>query len=334
MSTDFEAHGLADGRLAAAARQWLLTVDFEAFPAGGIDTWVEALRAWARCARAAGIRFSFFVSIEDLAALRASDSRSYRVLADALADLVQAGSRLYPHNHCVFDPATGVKANEASGLPQTVEGYPRRASVFYDVVYRSGLDWGDWLSTVFDTYRAALTDAGVDAPARLAFRPGGWDHGVTRDDLVRYVAGLARHRVAFDSSATSGEYGTASWRVGAPFGENIYRLTGGVTEIAPCWSLNCGLGLVSSPQGVAALTRLMRDHRRLVASRAPGAFDTVLHFDHLFHATRGRRHESFAVTDISTVRARVERFFAALRRLRRALALDPVTFEDVALATR
>jgi hypothetical protein len=328
VTTDLERVGLARGPVRVPARLWLLTCDFEAFRPGVIPLWAAAMRRWAQRAREADLRFSFFVSLEDVARVRANSPAGYDELLAAARDLHAAGTRFHPHNHCLYDPDSGVKTNAHTGLPERIDGYPRRASMFYDVVYRGERDWPEWLGTVRADWERFLADAGLPLPERPAFRPGGWDHGVTDDDLRTYVRGVAERGFAYDSSATSGEFGTPSWRVGKPFGENVFSLDGGVVEVAPSWSLDCGAALLS-PAGARAASEL-RGQRALWGGRAEGVFDTVLHFDHLFHEGRGAGRRLWAVEDQADVLARVDRFFRRLRFLRRALRMErSVTYDEL-----
>ena len=331
MTSDLERAGLAREPLKVDGRSWLLTCDFEAFRPDAAPLWAAAMRRWARRAGESELRFAFFVSVEDLARLRAANRPGYEDLLAAAADLHATGTRFHPHNHCLYDPETGEKPNAHTGLPERIDGYPRRASMFYDVVYRSGRDWPEWLGTVRATWERFLDEAGLPVPDRPAFRPGGWDHGVTDDDLRTYVRGVAERGFAYDSSATAGEFGTPSWRVGKPFGASVFALEGGVVEVAPSWSLDCGASVLS-PAGARAAAEL-RGQRALWGGRAEGVFDTVLHFDHLFHTGRGAGRRLWAVEDEAEVTARVDRFFRRLRLLRRALRLErSVTYEDLSPA--
>jgi hypothetical protein len=70
--TDFEACGLARGRLPVGGRHLLLSVDFEAFAPGEAPQWCQAMRAWARAAERYALPFAFFIAVEDVVRLRAA----------------------------------------------------------------------------------------------------------------------------------------------------------------------------------------------------------------------------------------------------------------------
>ena len=237
------------GTCLPAGRQLALTVDVEAFDASRIELWCQAMADWGREAAAAGLRFSHFVSMEHVARLRTRHPGPYEEFACSLRSLLSAKCRIYPHNHCVFDPVTGEFPGESSGWPQRIVGYRPRASMFYDVVRRHNLNLAEWLGVVTAEYDRLLRYAELAMPSTRAFRPGGWDHGSTADEMRTYVSALATCGYRVDSSDAAGAFGDRTWRVGTAFGKNVYRLPGGMIELAPSWSLTCGapLDLPSRP---------------------------------------------------------------------------------------
>lgn len=318
------------GYVSAPSRQLLLTVDVEAFDAGSIDLWCEAMEQWGREGAAARLRFSHFVSIEHVARLRARHPEAHERFVSALGSLVTGKSRLYPHNHCVFDPSTGDFPGESSGWPQRIPGYRPRASMFYDVVRRHNVDLTAWLEVVTAEYDRILSDAAVKPPSVRAFRPGGWDHGSTYDELRTYLAALAKCGYRIDSSDAGGVFGEASWRVGAPFSRNVYRLPDGLIEVASSWSLTCGARL-SSARGLAALVALIGQPHVWLDQR-PGVVVGVLHLDHLFHDWTGRTG-AFGVRSVQLVAARIKRLMKGLATLQQTLEFEPATFDDLTLDT-
>ena len=315
MTTDFERFGLSNGSVAVPGRLSLPTVDFEAFTAQDLADWISAMSAWSVATEGNHQRFSFFVAVEDVTALRRADPRSYRSFCDGVKSLARAGADFQPHNHCVFDPATGRKLSEWTGWPQKAPDYNRRTSMYYDVVHRHGLGWTDWLDVVLDEFRRFLADAEVPQPTRLAFRAGGWDHGSSPDEIQDYVRGLEERGVQFDSSASSGAFGSPSWKVGAAFGSNVFMLGPDLTEIAPCWSLHGG----GTPRGrsiAASITRLIRQPEVWLRRRNPGIFVSVLHFDHLV-----RGGDLASLTNLIRV----------IRSVERGLRLENATFASPAL---
>jgi hypothetical protein len=324
--TDFERYGLSDARLSTAGRSWLLTVDFEAFPANRLDNWLEAMDHWASLSARGNWRFSFFLALEDVVRLRAGARSSYCSFLQAVKELHHAGTRFYPHNHGVFDPRTGLLAPDRS---HRIPGYRKRASFVYDVIHRHGEDLSNWIRHLIFHYDGFLTDAGLPRPDRLAFRAGGWDHGDTLETSRAYVRALDQNAVSYDSSASSGQFGTRTWRVGAPFGSNVFALSPSLVEVAPCWSLNCDAKLLSR-HGAASLARLARQPRAWLSRTLPGAFVTVLHFDHLFR-TAHPDGTAVATASPGTVEDRVERFFRLISVLRQTLRLQSITFEELAI---
>jgi len=331
-ATDFESYGLSTGPLSPRDGYLVLTVDFEAFTPDAIPLWTAAMEHWSDGAEAAGLVFTYFIAVEDVALLRARDAHAYRALGSGLHALAAAGGEFHPHNHRVFDLQSGAPLTPQGAAGQRASGYPRRASMFYDVVYRHRRGWGEWMQEVTRTYESLLADAAIAAPARLAFRPGGWDHGATREDLERYLDGVAEAGYAIDSSATAGVFGEASWRVGAPAGRNIYELRGGLVEIAPCISMDCGAPLASR-RGLSLLKGVATQSTLWRPPFSEMAFVVVLHLDHLFHELRGGRIRYFAVQDERVIRRRVDRAVRQLAAFRRAMRLTSAGISDVAVQT-
>jgi hypothetical protein len=200
--------------------------------------------------------------------------------------------------------------------------------MFFDVVHRQGLDLTEWLGVVTAEYDQLLRDAGVAPPTAAVFRPGGWDHGSTTDEMQNYVRALAHCGYAIDSSDATGSFGDPSWRVGLPFGRNAYRLSGGLFEIAPSWAFTCGAPLASR-RGLAPVAGLARQPR-LWMTRQPGVSVCVLHFDHVFHDW-GTRDEVFGVLSPVVVADRIHRMMRTLSIVQTRLGLAPSTFDDLTL---
>jgi hypothetical protein len=323
--TDFERFGLAGRRVPIGDRRWLLTIDFEGFDPGALDEWIEGMRHWASLSRGGGWRFSIFLAVEDVVRLRAASQPLYEDFVRAAKELIEAGTTFYPHNHGVFDTTTGLLA---AVRPQKVPGYRKRASFAYDVVHRHGEDLTNWVARVVAHYEDFLGDVGIARPQRLAFRAGGWDHGDTAEMARAFVRAVDKNGFSFDSSASSGVFGTKSWRVGAPFGANVFALSASLTEVAPCWALNCAAG-VATRDTAAAAVRLLRQPRLWLSRTAPGAFVTVLHFDHLFRGVERGSAGDFAPR--AAVEEQVTRFFEMISFLRSTLHLESTTFEDLSL---
>lgn len=271
--------GLAGEPLEIAGRKLVLTVDFEAFSPSSVRQWCVAMDSWAEASAQRQLRFDFFVAVEDIAALRAADSSMYRHFLDSLRRLVEGGVDVHPHNHGPFDPSSGRPATAKSDRRHVVPGYTKRASFYYDTVYRHEWDLQAWLDVVRTEHARLLADLGVQAPRHVAFRAGGWDHGASAADTRAYVEAVAGARFTYDSSASYGTYGTESWRVGKPYGENVFRLTPDLIEVAATWSVNCGVHPLS-PRSIVSLARLLRQPG--VATGRDGAAVAALHFDHLF----------------------------------------------------
>jgi hypothetical protein len=312
--------------MAVTGRYLLVTVDFEAFQPEHVNTWCMAMEHWAERAKRAGLRFCFFIAVENVARLRAQAPDRYRRFITCLHRLQDGGSAFYPHNHYVFDPDTGarpVSPHAASTPPPT---YTKRASMYWDVVYRHRLHLAGWLKVVRATYDVLLRDADLMQPNVLAFRAGGWDYGSSSADLANYIDSLAAAGVQIDSSACSGAFGTASWRMGSWFGSNMFRLAPGLIEVAPCSSLD------ASRSAARCAARSVYDfvaHGVWPLTSANGAFVLVIHFDHLFHELRRGTYRHFCVADSATLGARIDRLFAQLTFWRSALSLTSVSFDDL-----
>jgi hypothetical protein len=323
LPTDFEQHGLVERWLRTDDRAWLLTIDFEAFTPEALVAWLDAMQVWARLSAEGRWRFSIFLAVEDVVRLRAASESLYDGFLRAAKALSDAGTTFHPHNHGVFDSKTGLLA---AVRPQHIPGYRKRASFAYDVVHRHRVELADWVAQVVDHYDEFLVDARIPRPRRLAFRAGGWDYGDTAETSRAYIRALEQSSFSIDSSASSGVFGTKSWRVGAPFGSNIFALSSSLVELAPCWSMNCGVG-VATRQGVAAVARLLRQPGLWLTRTAPGAFVTVLHFDHLF--CPDGQCSGNGLASRGTVEKRVNRFFELIAVLRGRLKLESTSLEDL-----
>jgi hypothetical protein len=194
-------------------------------------------------------------------------------------------------------------------------------------VRREGLDLGEWLVTVAQTYERLLDDAGVAPPQWQTFRPGSWDSGSSPSDLEQYIDALVSNRMTFTSGAASGIFGTPSERIGANYGDNVFRLSKGPIEVAPCVFLDCGAPLGSRSWAGAA--RRMLGQAGAFAREEGGALVTVLHLDHLFHVRERGVYRYFVVDDEAVVEARVDRFFRYLAACRRLMGVEPITFEEL-----
>jgi hypothetical protein len=328
--TDFETFGLSYGPLDVVGRNAVLTVDFEAFDPATLTTWIDAVKRWAEHAYHTELRFAFFIALENVAVIRHKAAKKYGGFTSALRELVEAGSIIYAHNHGPFDTTSGSRTTVTGNLYNDIADYSKRASFFYDTVIRNNIDIGTWFTVIDNEYRRLLDDVGVKCPIRPAFRAGGWDHGSSETEVRSYVTGIRRSGFAIDSSATSGTYGTRSWRVGAPYGENIFSLGPELKEIAACWNIDCGARTFSG-RTARSLLRLA-SQSALLNRRRDGAFVVVIHFDHLFHSGRAAHRRSFAVLDKAIVAERINSFMTPLAFfLRRGLGLKSVTFDDLVL---
>jgi hypothetical protein len=316
LSTDFERYGISTAPLTVRGRRWLFTVDFEAFRPGTFDQWITGMEIWAHVSARRGWKSCMFVAVEDVARLRSGPAREYHRFLAAAQEMAACGAVFYPHNHGVFDESGRMHADR----PQHVPGYPKRASMFFDVVYRHRRDIGEWLSGVRGHYRSWLEDAAIQPPNSIAFRAGGWDYGADEADARAFVAALADGGFSWDSSASSGVFGERSWTVGAAFGRNVFGLASGLTEAAACWGVD-GLGALHHPRTVRVLLRPLTQLR--LWTRRPGVFVTVFHFNSLF------RHNG--ANDPASVAKRVEAVFARQELLRSALAMPTASFDDLEL---
>jgi hypothetical protein len=323
LKTDFERFGLSGEPLRVEGRVWLLTVDFEAFGRYPIGDWIPAMRRCASLARAGAWKLSIFLATEDVVALRARGGKVYADFLEAAGALHEAGARFYAHNHCVFDLETGESRDPSPDPPQRIEGYARRASLYYDAVHKHSVDLADWLVRIRDVHESFLDEAGIPRPRRAAFRAGGWDHGSTPAEAKRYLDALRAAGFDLDSSATSGVFGTRTWRVGAPFGANAFSLPPNLVEVAPTGALDFGVPLMSRAFA-GSLARHARQPSLWIPPSRPGALVSVLHFDHLFGPPSAPR-------DATDANKRLERFFRRLAPIRRALRLTSTTFDDLVL---
>jgi hypothetical protein len=324
-ATDFGRFGLTKESLATAERSLLLTIDFEAFEPRLLDLWLAAMQRWAYHSAAGGWTFSIFIALEDVVRLRHERPAGYADFMEQVKTLHESGAKFYPHNHGFFDPITGL---QAPYRPQRIQGYGKRASFFYDIVHRQGMDLQGWLFRLLEFYNSFLSEAGIEPPRSLTFRAGGWDHGATSEENRRYISAVSDAGFAYDTSATRGVFGTKSFHVGSPFGSNVFRLTSTLVEVAPCWALNCGAGLFSR-SSLGSLRRVRSQPHVWGSRHRKGAFVTVLHFDHLFRPEDGQQ-DTESITP-STVVARVDRFFDLISWVNKAFRFESITFDELVI---
>jgi hypothetical protein len=315
--SDFERYGIATGDVRLLGRSFLLTIDFEAFEPDTVGDWTEAMMLWSEATGEGQWKSCVFIALEDVVRLRITRPVEYDRFLAAARCMAAAGATFYPHNHGVFSESTGLLA---ASRPERIAGYPKRASMFFDVVYRHGIGILDWLDRLGSFYEVFLDDTGLAPPAQLAFRAGGWDHGATEADARAFVDALATTGYSWDSSASAGLFGTRSWRVGAPYGRNVFGLGSDLTEAAPCWFVDASDRLHDPGTARAALTLLTQP--RLWRGQ-PGALVAVLHFHNLFQRDSGGGS--------SAVRHRIRALFQKLAVVRTVLHLSSVTFDELRL---
>ncbi len=316
LTTDFEEYGYSRGPVPVRGRYWLLTVDFEAFTnPDNIASWMAAMRHWAAQAKNYGLRFSFFMSVEDVVILKVNSPTEYGDFLECVDLLYQSGTRFHPHNHGVFDPESG--AGFADTDSERPEGYTKRISMFHRAHYQHGVDFGSWMGTVKAGYESFLADAGVPPPHMLAFRAGGWDYGSTSEDLRIYLDALSEAGYKVDSSACSGAFGTPSWRMGADYQSNVFLLDSNLIEVAPNSALDCGQLPPEAPSPFET------------NQSGPGVYVHVLHFDHLFHELDAGSYRYFAVTDPEAIKRRIDQFFEKMGIWRSSPLLQSATFDDI-----
>jgi hypothetical protein len=334
VSTDLETAGLSTTKLSSRTRDWLITIDFEAFSPSDVDLWSKAMLEWAECAWSAELPFAVFVALEDVAMLRAANPAGYARFLSAARAMHDAGCVFHPHNHQFFDDETGTRPRIVGEGDARSPGYRKRTSFYFDVVHREGYRLRSWLGVLEASYRRFLTEMRVPVPNRRAFRAGGWDNGSTTAELSDYVESLTAFGYTYDSSATAGEFATSTWKIGAPYGENVFGLRGGITEVAPTFSLHCGTSLLTA-DGLRNVYAGVAGSSALAARPKPGVIATVLHFDHLFHAKVQGRFHPFVVKDQATIVRRIHAHFRALVQLRRLLRVHRVIeFAELALIAR
>jgi hypothetical protein len=322
-NTDFERFALAGAYLEPRDRNLLLTIDFEAFnQVGPFELWLTALDRWSLHSMKNRWKSSIFLSLEDVAQLKHDRPDEYQAFLSRMRTVARSGAAIYPHNHGVFDSRTG---RQATSRPQHVRNYGKRASFFYDVVHRHRLDLGEWMLQLLGQYDQFLEDAEVSRPERLAFRAGGWDHGATPDESALYINAVRDAGFAYDSSVTAGTFGTAGFRICAPFCSNTFALKPPLVEVAPCWSYDCGANPISHGS-IASFRRLATQPQVWARPRRAGAFVVVLHFDHLFRSNDGDKRS----VSLSMIDRRVERFFSLMSCLKGFLRLtEVITFEQL-----
>jgi hypothetical protein len=315
MSTDFERYGIAKSNIILRQRSWVFTIDFEAFFPDEIDSWIDAMVVWADIAGRCRWKTWVFIALEDVVRLRTVSAGGYGRFLDAVRKMAAAGATFYPHNHGVFEEKTGLLH---AHRPERIDGYPKRASMFFDVVYRHGVDIREWLIVLMSHYDHFLDDAGLQRSKQVAFRAGGWDYGATEADARSFIDGLVAAQVSLDSSASSGVFGTRNWRIGAPYGQNVFSIAPTVVEAGVCWSVDA-FDRFREARTSRALLNLLIQPRLLL--RRPGAFVTVFHFHNLLRPRTKR--------DRRSATERIEALFTAQGAIRGLLGMETAAFDDI-----
>lgn len=326
MKTDFELCGHVQNVPKVTGRWLLLTVDFEAFRPELLPLWLMAMDEWAVQSQHRNLKFCFFLAVENAIQLRSQAPALYSQFEISLRQLDQAGSRFYPHNHYAFDVASGekIRPRAEGALPRP--NYTKRLSLYYDVVIRNQMRLTDWLPGLREMFDGLIRNAGCSYPGTLTFRAGGWDYGSECGDLTHYLDALKQSGFVMDSSACRGVFDTPTWRVGAHFGENTYKFSNGVIEVAPCLSLDSSLRLFSR-QFVNTTVEFGKQTQLWLAQ--PGILNLVLHFDHLFHEYINREYRYFSVSSFERIAARINALFRFLDGLRHQLRLTNAVFCDL-----
>ncbi len=325
--TDFELFGLSNAPLDVQMRYLLLTVDFEAFRPEFMTLWNEAMHSWSEQAQQQGLPFCVFLSVEDVVKLRVANTKAHDELAQGMRAFDSSGMLFYPHNHRVIDVDSGA---DRVGAPinQPPKSYTKRSSMFFDVVYRHQISLSDWLSNVHRLHNSILKEVRCKIPRVPVFRAGGWDYGSTIEDLDAYMNALKAVGFRIDSSACSGSFNTPTWRIGARYGSNCFKLKNDLVEIAPCLSISCGNDRLI--HGILKTLYELREHARLWTYR-PGCLVLVFHFDHLFHQWSNENISYFSIKDIAVIRQRIKQMFRLIQGVKYIFALKSATFDDLGL---
>jgi hypothetical protein len=119
-------------------------------------------------------------------------------------------------------------------VAKELQGYRQRKSFFFHSFYAAG--YREMVTSL--TYGKSLLEQAVYDGRKdvVAFRPGGWDHGSSRQDTLLYFNALLDSGLIANSGLVTGEFGTQNWRVGNDPGHNLAHVEVGdesITEVSP-----------------------------------------------------------------------------------------------------
>ena len=225
---------------------YLLTEDFEPLvesPAD-LDHIQEVLKFASGLSSQYKVPWTHFVDANSLAAAFISSDQDLkqrcRAMIGDLRAMAEAGDdcELHLHGPLNRELLEQLKAEEklhvrGSGL-EAQEHYRQRRSFFFESFYREG--YRAMVGSL--TYAKRLLETSVyDGKMQvLAFRPGGWDHGSSDQDVLMYFHALSDSGLVANSGLSQGDFGGKNWRVGNDPGYNLGAVSLGektLLEVSP-----------------------------------------------------------------------------------------------------
>jgi hypothetical protein len=312
---------------------YLLTEDFEpnVETTADLESIRDVLKFATELSSRYGVPWTHFVDANSLApAFLSTDNPAKdqcRAMIADLAAMTQSGDDCELHLHGLLVPALleYLRSEEKLRIREPgladAETYRQRKSFFFQSFYQRG--YREMVASL--SYGKRLLEKALYGGKKqvLAFRPGGWDHGSSRQDSLLYFYALSDSGLIANSGLATGDFGGDNFRVGNDPGHNLANVLTGkqrIVEVSP----TAGPGGYINPVLPHDLTRL--------SSSMPDEMPVIVAVYHLgsLQKTAGTQ-ENPAKSDaqLQTERDTLERHFKNVADLAAARVIYPITLRGL-----
>lgn len=311
---------------------YVLTEDFEPTveSTSDLDGIREVLKFASNLSAQYHIPWTHFIDVNALAPAFISDDlelkQRCRAMIGDLAAMTSASDDCELHMHGPMNPALldyarseGKIHLKQSGAEES-QPYRQRKSYFFQSFYGQG--YRQLVASL--TYGKRLLERSVyDGKKQvLAFRPGGWDHGDSEQDTLRYFHALRDSGLMSNSGLSTGHFGGPDWRVGNGPGLNIAKVALGektLFEVSP----TAGPGGYLNPVLTSDLNKLASSVKNEMA-----VIVAVYHLGALQQTTRGNQIAR-SEAELEAERNLLELHFKTVAELADSKILYPITLRDL-----
>ena len=313
---------------------YVLTEDFEpsvATPAD-LENIREVLKFASELSSKHGVPWTHFVDANVFAPAFLSDDvaskQLCRSMIEDLAAMIEKGDDCELHLHGLLSPdlLEYLRSEEKLRIREPglsdAEPYRQRKSFFFQAFYRRG--YRELVTSL--SYGKRLLEKTLYGGKThvLAFRPGGWDHGATKQDTLLYFYALSDSGLIANSGLATGDFGGENFRIGNDPGHNLANVLTGqqrVFEVSP----TAGPGGYVNPVLPHDLSTL--------SNSAPHEMPVIVSVYHLgslqMKAQGDENHPPKSNAEIQAERAALERHFKTVAELAAAKVIYPITLRDL-----